>query len=40
MDKKAVITSLKAQLKEQYERLVAAIEGSHEAATGDDNKAE
>ncbi len=40
MDKQAIIESLKKQLNEQYQRLIAALEGSHEAATGDDNKAE
>ena len=40
MDKQALVADLKSQLKQQYQRSVAALEGSHDAATGDDNKAE
>jgi len=40
MIKKALIQSLKGQLEEQYRRSIAAVEGAHEAATGDDTKAE
>ncbi|MDF1812581.1 MAG: hypothetical protein P1V20_10210 [Verrucomicrobiales bacterium] len=40
MDKSAIIDSLKNQLKEQYERAVAAVQDAAEAATGDDTKAE
>ena len=40
MDKPAIIESLKAQLREQYERAVAAVNDAAEAATGEDTKAE
>ncbi len=40
MNKTAIVDSLRAQLKAQYERAVAALAGAHEAATGDDAKAE
>ena len=40
MNKSAIVESLRQQLKAQYERAIKALEGAHEAATGEDTKAE
>ncbi len=40
MNKPAIVASLREQLKSQYQRAIKALEGAHEAATGDDTKAE
>ena len=40
MNKSAIVESLRQQLQAQYERAIKALEGAHEAATGEDTKAE
>ncbi|MDF1826033.1 MAG: hypothetical protein P1U68_15415 [Verrucomicrobiales bacterium] len=40
MEKSALVSSLKVQVKSQYERALNALAGAAEAATGDDTKAE
>jgi hypothetical protein len=40
MNKTLLVESLRADLKQRYERAVAALAGAHEAATGADTKAE
>jgi hypothetical protein len=40
MNKTLLINSLHAELKQRYERALAALAGAHEAATGTDTKAE
>ncbi len=40
MEKHAIVESLLTEVRAQYSRAVAALEGSREAATGDDTKAE
>ena len=40
MNKSAIVESLRPQLQAQYERAIKALEGAHEAATGEDTKAE
>lgn len=40
MNKSAIVESLRSQLEAQYKRAAAALAGAHEAATGDDTKAE
>ena len=40
MDKNSIVETLRAQLRAQYERAVAALDGAREAATGEDTKAE
>ena len=40
MNKSAIVESLRQQLQAQYERASKALEGAHEAATGEDAKAE
>lgn len=40
MDKEKIITSLIEQLRDQYQRTLAAVKDAAEGATGDDTKAE
>lgn len=40
MNKQKIIQTLLLQITEQYERAVSALANAHEAATGDDTKAE
>jgi len=40
MEKSAIVANLKSQLQAQYNRASNALAGAHEAATGDDTKAE
>jgi hypothetical protein len=40
MEKQAIVDSLRAEIRAQYARAVAALEGSRDAATGEDAKAE
>lgn len=40
MEKETIVKQLKEQIRSQYNRAVAALEGAREAATGDDTKAE
>lgn len=40
MNKSQLVESLKSELKQRYDRAVAALAGAHEAATGADTKAE
>lgn len=40
MNKALLVESLRAVLKQRYERALAALAGAHEAATGTDTKAE
>lgn len=40
MNKSHLVDSLKSELRNRYERAVAALAGAHEAATGADTKAE
>lgn len=40
MNKTAIVESLRSQLQAQYQRARAALAGAHEAATGEDTKAE
>jgi len=40
MDKQLIIESLKQQLRDQYDRTLAALQDAAEGATGDDTKAE
>ena len=40
MNKSHLVASLKSELRQRYDRAVAALAGAHEAATGADTKAE
>lgn len=40
MNKSAIVESLRLQLQAQYDRAIKALAGAHEAATGEDTKAE
>ncbi|MBP83596.1 MAG: transcription elongation factor GreAB [Verrucomicrobiales bacterium] len=40
MNKSAIVQSLRLLVRAQYERALKALEGAHEAATGEDTKAE
>ena len=39
MNKSAIVQSLRLLVRAQYERALKALEGAHEAATGEDTKA-
>lgn len=40
MDKESIVASLRSEVRAQYERAVAALDGAREAATGEDTRAE